>query len=151
MKEKKKREKGVGTRPVPQGGGCEGGKVPSLDRCKASEPQRRAQQPASGRRNREWPTLPGRRCLCAGPGRGRVLKLGLQRSYPGRGVELATRRQPVEAGILQLRLHTEEAWALREAGTHCWAPCKERGRNRQWNSFPCTCSQAADATYKFRG
>ena len=65
---KKKRKIGIVTGPVPLGGSCERGKVPSpweasfmgekisWDRKGTSEVQRRVQQPACSRQNRERAT-----------------------------------------------------------------------------------------------
>ena len=52
------------------------------------------------------------RHLSASVGRVWVLKLGLWRSDSGRGLGLAALRQPEEAGVWKLRVHSEEAWAL---------------------------------------
>lgn len=75
-----------------------------------------------------------------------MLKLGRQRSYPGRRVELATCRQPVEAGILRLKLHREEGWALRRRG-----PIVERHGRRgagttNGTPFPAHALRQQDAT-----
>lgn len=58
--------------------------------------------------------IPRPRHMPAGTCVGWVLKLGLQRTEPGRGLELATRKLPEGAGVwyrLQPEVYIEEAWA----------------------------------------
>lgn len=78
-----------------------------MDRCKASEES--GNQLLEGQNSR--PTLPGSRCLCAGPRQGLGAKAWASEVIPREKRELATCRQPVEAGILRLKLHREEGWA----------------------------------------
>ena len=110
---KTERKKGIRTGPAPLGGSCERGKasapweVPSLAgrSARTEEELQRLEgegsnQFAEGKAERDRTdgpcrclALPSLRCSPAGAGRGWVLRLGLQRSDPGRGLGLAAWRQ----------------------------------------------------------
>lgn len=114
--EKRTRKEGMGMEPAPLGEDCEGTKVPhilgsphtsgeiSLHGASAPEPGRRAQQLVYGRQNTGWPAQkPGTAALSSrlghlstDTGGGWELKLGLQRSNPGRG---RTRFGCLETGL----------------------------------------------------
>ena len=105
----------------------------------ASEPLRRVQQPVCGRQNRVTychPVLPSLRCSSTGMGGGCVLKLGLQRSDPGRGTALPVGRQPEEAGLWQLRVYLEEPGRARGARHHYWGVHEDRGGTAIGATFP---------------
>ena len=78
------------------------------------------------------PALPSMRCSSVGVGGGWGLKLRLQRSDPGKGAGLIARRQPEEAGLWQLRVYSEGAWAHQWG----WGAYKERGGTTIRASFP---------------
>ena len=71
-----------------------------------------------------------------------MLKLRLQRSDPGRGLGLAVRRQPEEAGLWQLRVYSEEARACQRGKVPLLGATGEEGWDHYKSFFPCEHPQA---------
>lgn len=82
------------------------------------------------------PTL--RQVLPSGAGRSWVLKIGLRRSDPGRGLGLAVQRQPegTEVWCTYNRGYTRrESEPAIEVRHHYWRACEEKGRVTLTASF----------------
>ena len=95
--------------------------------------------------HRRWappPCTPQPETLICWCGWGLPLTLRLQRSDPGRGLGLAAQKQPKEAGLRQLRVCSEEAWAYLRGMHHYWGGARGEGQDHHKSFFLCECSQA---------